>query len=93
MVSLKTIHAEQCALSNMYLHSPKNGEDTVDILAGCLTVLLSSVVTETPCGHCRQILQELSHAKDVRIIVKSQGLDCDLGSLLPYSYMPNILVI
>ncbi len=53
----------------------------------------SSLVTETPCGHCRQILQELSHAKDVRVIVKSQGMDCDLGSLLPYSYMSDILVI
>ena len=53
----------------------------------------SSLVPETPCGHCRQILQELSHAKDVRVIVKSQGMDCDLGSLLPYSYMSDILVI
>lgn len=91
--SLKTIHAEQCAVSNMYLHTSKDGKDAVDILAGKGILKLSSIVTETPCGHCRQILQELLHAKDVRVIVKSQGMDCKLGSLLPYSYTLMIIII
>ena len=43
------------------------------------------LVTETPCGHCRQIYQELPSAGAIRVIVTKHGVDCSLASLLPYS--------
>ena len=43
-------------------------------------------MTEIPCGHCRQVLQELPHAKEMRIIVKKAGIDSPLSELLPYSF-------
>ncbi|KAL2321386.1 hypothetical protein Fmac_030355 [Flemingia macrophylla] len=52
-----TIHAEQFLLANMFLHAE--------------TALRSFAVSAAPCGHCRQFLQELRCAPDVRILITS----------------------
>ena len=49
-------------------------------------LLFISLVSEVPCGHCRQILQELPDAKNIRVIVQKAGVDHLLSDLLPYSY-------
>lgn len=80
------MHAEQCVLSNVFLHSQNLTDERVLILAGSFFFGLECVVTETPCGHCRQILQELPGAGDIRVIVKKVGMDCLLRDLLPYTF-------
>ncbi|KAK4746801.1 hypothetical protein SAY87_025838 [Trapa incisa] len=51
----QSVHAEQFLLTNLSLHS----EPSLHFLA----------VSAAPCGHCRQFLQELRSAPDVRILV------------------------
>lgn len=50
-----TVHAEQAAVNNAWLH----GERGVCLLA----------VTAAPCGHCRQFLTELTSAGQLEILI------------------------
>lgn len=72
------VHAEQSAINNALLH----GEAGVRRL----------VVTASPCGHCRQFLNELDAATDLRIIVAGAA-PASLGELLPQSFGPAQLGI
>ena len=68
-----SVHAEQAAVANAWL----NGERAIGALA----------VTASPCGHCRQFLNELGGASALRILVPSIA-PAALGELLPASFGP-----
>ncbi|MGJ8648915.1 MAG: cytidine deaminase [Opitutaceae bacterium] len=65
-----SLHAEQSAILNAWMH----GE----------TRLTDLVVSEAPCGHCRQFLWELPLAKQLAIHFK--GEVTDLPTLLPLAF-------
>lgn len=62
-----SLHAEQSAVINAWIH----GEQAIDLL----------LVSELPCGHCRQFLLELHGAAELSIIVK--GVNTSLAELMP----------
>jgi cytidine deaminase len=71
-----SVHAEQAAVANAWLH----GEREISALAA----------TATPCGHCRQFLNELSTAD--RLAIFSAGhAPATLAELLPASFGPRDL--
>ena len=65
-----TIHAEQSALINAWMHK----EDEVVALH----------VSELPCGHCRQFLRELSNIDRLKIFVRGHAYK--LETLLPNAF-------
>ncbi|WP_322862589.1 cytidine deaminase [Aeromonas allosaccharophila] len=72
-----SVHAEQSAISNAWLA----GENGIKKIA----------VNYTPCGHCRQFINELSTAKHLELILaNSNGLFRDF---LPCSFGPSDLSI
>jgi cytidine deaminase len=71
-----TVHAEQAATTNAWLH----GE------AGLVTL----AVNEAPCGYCRQFLYELVTSDALTINVKS-GPSTPLTALLPAAFGPRDL--
>ena len=71
-----SVHAEQAALSNAYMHSDRG----VSAIA----------VTAAPCGHCRQFMQELSPAGDIRILIEAKPAE-KLSNLLPLAFGPKDL--
>ena len=73
-----SVHAEQAALANASLH----GERGVDLLA----------VSASPCGHCRQFLNELDNASRLRILIPEKA-PATLAELLPASFGPSDLGI
>jgi cytidine deaminase len=68
-----SVHAEQAVVANAWLH----GEAGLDALA----------VTATPCGHCRQFLNELDGAASLRIAIAGRP-PATLGELLPSAFGP-----
>lgn len=72
-----SIHAEQFLIANLALH----GEPSLSSLA----------VSAAPCGHCRQFLQELRRASDLRISISGDS-DEPLRSLLPRRFGPSDLL-
>ncbi len=78
-----TVHAEQCATNNAWLH----GERGLSLLA----------VTAAPCGYCRQFLNELSTAVKLAVLLPAdtrRGFDATpLAKLLPRSFGPTDLGI
>ena len=68
-----SVHAEQAAVANAWRH----GERGLDALA----------VNASPCGHCRQFLNELAGAGDLRILVPGMT-PATLAQLLPASFGP-----
>jgi len=72
----QTVHAEQSALANAFA----NQERGLEAIA----------VTDAPCGHCRQFLNEISDAGRIRIIVEGQK-PRTLEELLPASFGPRDL--
>lgn len=78
-----TVHAEQCATNNAWLH----GERGLSLLA----------VTAAPCGYCRQFLNELSTAVKLAVLLPAdtrRGFDATpLAKLLPRSFGPADLGI
>jgi len=68
-----TIHAEQSAINNALAH----GEKAVRRLA----------VTNAPCGHCRQFLNELTTASTLQVMIAGKP-KTTLTSLLPESFGP-----
>ncbi|XP_004513102.1 cytidine deaminase 1 [Cicer arietinum] len=54
-----TIHAEQFLLTNLSLNKE--------------THLQYFAVSAAPCGHCRQFLQEIRNASDIRLLITSES--------------------
>jgi cytidine deaminase len=71
-----SVHAEQAALSNAYMHSEPG--------------VVSIAVTAAPCGHCRQFMQECSPASEMEILLENKP-SAKLSSLLPLAFGPNDL--
>lgn len=71
-----SVHAEQAALSNAYMHSEQG--------------VVSIAVTAAPCGHCRQFMNELSLERDIEILVEGKP-SAKLSSLLPMAFGPKDL--
>jgi len=70
------IHAEQAAVYNAWVH----GETGVALIAS----------TAAPCGFCRQFLNELPNASELRVCVPGQA-PATLGELLPAAFGPSDL--
>lgn len=68
-----SVHGEQSAFSNAFMH----GEKEISIVA----------VNAAPCGHCRQFMTEFSLSMTMRIIIKDVA-DLPLGKLLPEHFGP-----
>ena len=65
-----TLHAEQSAVLNAWMHDEK--------------AVVSLYVSKMPCGHCRQFLRELTNIKSVPI--HAHGKSHRLEALLPYAF-------
>jgi cytidine deaminase len=74
----QTIHAEQCAITHAWLR----GEAS----------LVSITVNYTPCGHCRQFMNELNSGTDLHIHLPNRPAST-LGQYLPDSFGPKNLNI
>ena len=72
----QTVHAEQAALSNAFMHD----EPGIEAIA----------VSATPCGHCRQFLYEFAGGRDIEILVPGQPA-VTLSALLPRPFGPRDL--
>ena len=68
----QTIHAEQCAITHAWL----SGE----------TGLQAITINASPCGHCRQFMNETNSAKALQIHLP--GRDQTLQQLLPDAFGP-----
>lgn len=75
-----SVHAEQFLLTNLSL----NAEPT----------LHSFAVSSAPCGHCRQFLQELRGAPEIKVLVTSEPDPkfTPLTLFLPHRFGPNDLL-
>ena len=71
----QTIHAEQCAINHAWLHNE--------------TSLLGITINASPCGHCRQFMNETSSAQTLRIYLPSS--EHSLPQLLPAAFGPRDL--
>lgn len=74
----QTIHAEQCAITHAWLR----GE----------TRLESITVNYTPCGHCRQFMNELTSGTDLQIHLPGRSA-ATLADYLPDAFGPRDLAI
>ena len=72
----QTVHAEQAALSNAFMHE----EPGIEAIA----------VSAAPCGHCRQFLYEFAGGRDIEILVPGQPA-ITLSALLPRPFGPRDL--
>lgn len=71
-----SVHAEQSAISHAWL----NGE----------TRIVDIIVNYTPCGHCRQFINELVDGQEIRIHLPEQDTH-KLAYYLPYAFGPSHL--
>ena len=71
-----TVHAEQAAVYNAWIH----GEPGVTLIAS----------TATPCGYCRQFLNELTTANELRVMLPGRP-PAPLALLLPAAFGPRDL--
>jgi cytidine deaminase len=71
-----SVHGEQFALSNAYMHS----EQGISAIS----------VTAAPCGHCRQFINEMAPSGDVQVLIAGQS-PVRLDSLLPLAFGPKDL--
>jgi len=74
----QTVHAEQSAVTHAWLR----GE----------AILASITVNSTPCGHCRQFMNELNSGTALNIHLPNRDV-ATLGDYLPYSFGPKDLDI
>ncbi|MGZ0654022.1 cytidine deaminase [Coraliomargarita sp. W4R53] len=65
-----TLHAEQSAVLNAWMHNEHE--------------VVALYVSETPCGHCRQFLRELSNIDSLKIYVGAHVHS--LAELLPHAF-------
>lgn len=54
-----SLHAEQSAILNAWMHDERE--------------ILALHVSETPCGHCRQFMRELTKPSTLKIHCKGEG--------------------
>ena len=71
----QTIHAEQCAINHAWLHNE--------------TGLLGMTINASPCGHCRQFMNETTSAQTLRIYLPDS--EHSLAQLLPAAFGPRDL--
>lgn len=71
-----SVHAEQCVTMNLWNH----GEEALEKIA----------ITDAPCGHCRQFLNELTSASTLQILLPKRS-PYHLSDLLPDSFGPKDL--
>lgn len=71
-----TIHAEQAAIMNAWIHGEQG--------------LASIAIGGTPCGHCRQFINELSTAMQLRVILPNTE-PIPIATLLPGAFGPHSL--
>ena len=71
-----SVHAEQAAINNVFSHHE--------------TEILDITITASPCGHCRQFMNELSCANELVVNLKASGSK-PLSALLPDSFGPSDL--
>lgn len=74
----QTVHAEQAALSNAFMHD----EPGIEAIA----------VSVAPCGHCRQFLYEFAEGRDIEVLLPGQDAVC-LSALLPRPFGPSDLQV
>ena len=74
----QTIHAEQCAVTHAWLRNEAS--------------LVSITVNYTPCGHCRQFMNELNSGTDLHIHLPGRPAST-LGQYLPDAFGPKDLNI
>ncbi|MEO8383480.1 MAG: cytidine deaminase [Acidobacteriota bacterium] len=70
-----TVHAEQSAVTHAWM----SGESGIDLVA----------TSAAPCGYCRQFLNELVSAGDLRVLMPHESRT--LADLLPSSFGPRDL--
>ncbi|GIU42882.1 cytidine deaminase [Shewanella colwelliana] len=73
-----SVHAEQSAISHAWL----SGE----------TVIEDVIVNFSPCGHCRQFMNELVSGQSIKIHLPDQAIQ-PLSHYLPYAFGPSDLDI
>ena len=71
-----SVHGEQFALSNAYMHS----EQGISAIA----------VTAAPCGHCRQFINEMAPSGDTQVLIAGSPA-VKLAALLPMAFGPKDL--
>jgi len=74
----QTVHAEQAALSNAFMHD----ETGIEAIA----------VSAPPCGHCRQFLYEFAEGTDIDVLLPGQDAT-GLSVLLPQPFGPRDLKV
>lgn len=74
----QTVHAEQSAIVHAWLRGESG--------------LVSITVNYTPCGHCRQFMNELNSGTDLQILQPGRAA-ATLGDYLPYAFGPQDLEI
>jgi cytidine deaminase len=74
----QTVHAEQAALANAFMHD----EPGIEAIA----------ISAPPCGHCRQFLYEFAEGRDIEIILPGQPV-MTLTALLPQPFGPRDLKV
>ena len=74
----QTVHAEQSAITHAWLHGEKS--------------LKAITVNYTPCGHCRQFMNELNSGLDIAIHLPGRAVHT-LGHYLPDAFGPKDLEI
>lgn len=74
-----TVHGEQCTLNNAFIH----GEKQVDLI----------VISFTPCGFCRQFLNQLKNREELIIHIITLKKTFRLPELLPFDFRPSDLPV
>jgi cytidine deaminase len=74
----QTVHAEQCAISHAWMKGEKGLKDVT--------------INYSPCGHCRQFMNELSTAEELMIQLPQRD-ERSLQEYLPESFGPKDLAI
>lgn len=70
-----SVHGEQCALTNAFMHNE--------------TRITDVVTSAPPCGHCRQFMNEFAAGEELTIMVEDDKFD--LSDLLPLNFGPQHL--
>ncbi len=69
-----TVHSEQATLSNAYMHAD--------------TGISAIAVSKVPCGHCRQVMSDLSYDAEMEILLEGEA-PAKLSYLLPQRFGPK----
>src|SRR5258706_5905267 len=71
-----SVHGEQFALSNAYMHSEQG--------------ITAIAVTAAPCGHCRQFMNEIAPSGDIQVLIADSPA-VKLAALFPMAFGPEDL--